>query len=441
MADQKSGPKPLFVYVLFNHAKEPLAAGFLANGRKRLYNIYGQGCRTSLLEVEENKATIAKVITQAVANGIPVVTSDFKSILATFPIDKLQRVDYTVYDLCWETEGGNKGGKEAQAIIDKILDRMATVKYRPWQKVFANAAIVYQALEDRGVNIGMIPHKPIWAQNTYSGRSKNLVVNIQGADGTEYLTNPAGEEDDIFLYFDWMAADIRVAALLSGDPLLNEAFATSDPYTHLEEILTDETGTVARADCKIQLLQAINSFNFTHPVLESIYKDLGLWLQQSKRKLDEHGELKSILGRKFQVARARNKNPLAVQNGVLQGSVAHGMQHCVKRIWDTYGSQLLVEIHDSVALTCKPEYVNSTIKGVVGIMTRPFEDLLESNPFFPVKVSIGRQFRKWKPIRVYRESGMEKITNVAAYQEPEAPEEGPGEEADAGAPPAPDHAA
>ncbi len=402
---------PICVYVLFDNASEPIVAGILQKGKKHLLNLYGKGSDTTLQEVEDNKAAIAAIINNAVANNIPLITSDFKRILSAFPVELAQRIDYSVYDLCWETDIGIKDCKAARAILSNMLDRLGTAKYREWQRIYANAAVVYQALENRGVTIGMIHHKPIWAQNTYSGRSKNTQVNIQGQDGNEFLTNPTSEDGDVFLYFDWMAADIRVAAILSGDELLNESFKTSDPYTHLEQLLTDDTGTVSRADCKQQLLQSINSFNFGHPILESVYKQLGTWLRESKRKLDEFGELKSILGRKFQVAKARNQNPLAVQNGVLQGSVAHAMQLTVKRIWDIYGSSLLCEIHDSIAMTAKPEYVPSMIRGVVDVMTQPFRGILDSNPFFPVKVSIGKKFRKWKPIRIYRETGMENVKN------------------------------
>lgn len=419
--------KPICVYVIFDNAGEPIAAGILRKGEKHLFNLYGKGSDTTLQEVEDNKAAIAAIINNAVANNIPIITSDFKRILNAFPIEIAQRIDYSVYDLCWETDCGTKDCKAARAIIDKVLDRLGTTKYRDWQRIYANAAVVYQALENRGVTIGLIHHKPLWAQNTYSGRSKNLQVNIQGQDGNEFLANPSGEDGDVFIYFDWMAADIRVAAALSGDELLNESFKTSDPYTHLEQLLTDDFGTISRSECKLQLLQAINSFNFSHPILESVYRQLGVWLRESKRKLDEFGELKSILGRKFQVAKARNQNPLAVQNGVLQGSVAHAMQLTVKRVWDTYGSSLLCEIHDSIAMTSKPEYVPSMIRGVVDMMTRPFRGVLDSDPFFPVKVSIGKKFRKWKPIRIYRETGVESIKNERTNKTAEAGEEAAGE--------------
>jgi hypothetical protein len=81
----------------------------------------------------------------------------------------------------------------------------------------------------------------------------------------------------------------------------------------------------------------------------------------------------------------------------------------IKRIWDTYGTQLLVETHDSVAITSKPEHLRSLINNVSSIMSRPFAGVIDDNPYFPLKVSVGSKFREWKPIRIYRESGMEKL--------------------------------
>jgi hypothetical protein len=39
-------------------------------------------------------------------------------------------------------------------------------------------------------------------------------------------------------------------------------------------------------------------------------------------------------------------------------------------------------------------------------MCQPFAGVLDDNPFFPVKVSIGSRFREWKPIRIYRENSI-----------------------------------
>lgn len=403
---------PLCVYALFNTKREPLAVGILTATKRLIYDLYGKGSGTPLYDVEAAKLKVAKIVNAAIANNVVVVTSDFKSLLAEFPIDRVQGVDYPVYDCCWGAAGTVDDIKIARAVVSKVLDRLATTKIKPWQRILANAAVAYQALEERGVIIGMTPQKPIWSQATYSGRSKNLVVNIQGADGTADLVNPAGATDDLHVYCDWVAADLRIASLISNDLVLQDTFIQADPYTALTEMLTTDTGTIPRADCKLQLLQAINSFDFTHPVLENIFVDLGRWLRNAKIRLETDGLLNSILDRPFKLSKARNQNPLAVLNGAFQGSVAHAMHLVVKRTWDTYGNQLLAEIHDSIAMTNKPEYVNSMIGDVTEIMCRPFAGVLDSNPFFPVKVSIGRRFREWQPIRVYRESGMEKIVHV-----------------------------
>lgn len=413
----------LCVYTVFDDGK-PLATGILncLTGDKRILPLWIRGTRLTLHEVDENSKFVAKLITKAIANQVTVVTAGFKDHLAAFNIP-LEHADYSVYDLDWVCSATGKY-KTIEAAISRMLDRMATVKVLRWQKIFANAAVVYQALENKGVKIGGLPHYPIWSQETYSGRSKNLKINIQGADGDKFLSNSVGSENDLFVYFDWVAADLRVASIMSEDKLLQRAFDDSDPYTTLSSILTDERDSISRSDCKISLLKAINSFDVNHVILTDIFKDLGRWLRHAKDTLERYGYLQSILGRKFHLSKARDNNPRAVLNGVMQGSVAHGMQNVVKGIWDYLDDRLLLEIHDSVAVTCESDNkeLAGTIAGVVDIMSRPFAGVLDSNPFFPVKVSAGYKFRSWEPLRIYRCTGVEELGAKERAQAAEATE-------------------
>lgn len=395
-----------YAYCLFSQHRKPLAAGYIdASGEKVVLNINGKGCGTTLYESRENADRFTIALVQAIEDNDEIQTAGFKQILNGFAVPIVQGLNYNVYDHAWETLTADETAKSAMAVVSRVLDRLQTAKVMEWKRVFANAAVAYQALENRGVCHGFTMVRPVWWQTTYSGRSKNTGCNIQGSDGNDMLRLPSGGDDDYFVYFDWVAADMRVAAELSGDEGFLEAFRASDPYT----VVAGELVDVPRAECKKQLLKALNSFNYDHELLTHRFPRLGEWLRESRRLLDDAGGLESILGRKFTLNRAKDNNPRAVLNGVLQGSVAHAMQLSAKRIWDLFGDRLLVEIHDSVAMVANDDSLRATVKEVVRIMTRPFSGVLESDPFFPVKVSIGKRFRDWQPMLVYREGGVEHV--------------------------------
>lgn len=397
----------LYIYTLFNKQGEPLLTGIQDSGTgKRTYlNLYCKGCKTTIYDIEENKKILRKIFISAIANRLPIITSEFKLSLAAFSIP-LEKTDYQVYDVCLgsKTDMILPTKSIAKSVVDVMLDKMKTINPMPWQKIFANAAVVYQSMEDCGVLIGLIHHRPSWSQETYSGRSKNIGTNIQGADGTELTMNTYGSESDRFIHFDWVAADLRIASLLSGDSLLQSAFDRSDPYGVLMEVLISAGVEISRSDCKLMLLKAINSFDFGHMIMTEIFTDLGRWLKHSNNELDDNGCLESILNRRFSLAKAKNQNKLAVLNAVLQGSVAHAIQLVIKRVWDIVGNQLMADIHDSIVVTCRneTECIQQVIKNVSRVMAYPFVGLLESNPCFPVRISIGKKFRKWREISTCR---------------------------------------
>ena len=176
-------------------------------------------------------------------------------------------------------------------------------------------------------------------------------------------------------------------------------------------------------ECKTYLLKSINSMDFTSVALSSVYPQLGAWIGRCKRILSKEDSsdqyLETLLKRKFK--RANAKNDLAVLNGVMQGSVAHAMQLSMRRIWEEFPQMLIAEIHDSLVVSCHPtkRHVRSTIETVAEIMLHPFKGVLKANPAFPLKVSVGKRWKKWRTMRIYRESG---ITNVQTKQDQNSPE-------------------
>ncbi len=120
----------LCVYVIFNKKREPLVAGILnaKTGIKKLYPLYNRGTGLRISDVQTNKAGFAKVITSAIANQVPIITSGFKTILSAFNIQLTQGFDYNVYDRCWETTVSDLNIESAKAVVSKMLDRLSQSK-------------------------------------------------------------------------------------------------------------------------------------------------------------------------------------------------------------------------------------------------------------------------------------------------------------------------
>jgi hypothetical protein len=80
----------------------------------------------------------------------------------------------------------------------------------------------------------------------------------------------------------------------------------------------------------------------------------------------------------------------------MQGSIAQAMQLTIRRVWDSQ-FRLLAETHDSITVSCRKNALSSTIRSIAGMMCRPFDGIMHSNPIFPVRVSIGSEWCKWEP--------------------------------------------
>jgi hypothetical protein len=73
--------------------------------------------------------------------------------------------------------------------------------------------------------------------------------------------------------------------------------------------------------------------------------------------------------------------------------------------------------------------IKAVIDIIAPIMLYPFEGVLDSNPSFPLEVSIGKKWKKWKLHKIYRESEVINVTKErqraeAAADPPEVDREG-----------------
>lgn len=398
----------------------PRCVGIRANGQTVFKHLFRPGEGKSIKHINTLLKSVRSMIIKASRREFNILLSDFKQYLVDFdlPLDSRQ---YGVHDLNLPKLESTKTQEEDEATLIKILDTMENRTPKVYQRVMADAAVVYQDLERRGIMQNYSLQHPQWSLKTFSGRSKSMGFNVQGWHENDHIRPPGSNDKDVLIHFDWICADIRVASLLANDRLLQRSFEKSDPYALMMKIINNNSDTeITRDECKIFLLKSINSMDFTSVALIDVYKSLGRWIYQCKKDLNNGvGGLDTMLGRKFKLAHA--KNELAVLNGVMQGSVAHAMQRTIRKIWEQLPHNIVTEIHDSLVLCCSRD--SATIKSLINIVTpimfHPFEGLLPSNPAFPLKISIGTRWKEWKHYKTIRSLDGQTETRKIASDSPE----------------------
>lgn len=404
--------QPIYLYTLFNQRTgKPCCVGMLIKDEITIKEIYRPGSGKLLKEVEDNKSFVRNLLIAAHKKNIPIITSDFKLILQHFDIP-ISRKMHNIYDLHLPSIEPVSKRQDGET-LNIILNSMAKYKPIAYQKLLANAAVVYEDLERTGLVYNYKKVKPLYSQKTYSGRSKTSGFNIQGLGDPSLIWPTNYSENDLLIHFDWICADIRAAALLSKDEKLMQSFVDSDPYTFLmNEINHGSEEKLTREESKLFLLKSINSMDFMSIALTDIYPGLGRWIREVRTNLEkDNGYIETLMGRKFYARTAKNK--LAALNGAMQGTVAHFMQIVVRKIWRMLGVRLITEIHDSLVICYPPNDPNfpKVVDAVANIMLRP---LGAEGPVFPLNVSVGKKWKKWRPYRTYRENGIYNVKKIAS---------------------------
>lgn len=413
----------LYVYTMFHNSK-PRCAGIKIGDTVKIYDMYRPGASKPIATILQNITLIRDLLVKANQNGHRIITSDFKDYLKPFDLP-LDSKPYNVYDLHYPDFPAGESLTKDSEVIKKVLLKMSTGRIRDYHKVLANAAIVYQDIQDRGLSNNYGKVVPIWSQKTRTGRSKTTGFNIHGFTDNNQILPYGVDHRSVLIHFDWISADIRAASLLSNDTVLQDTFVNSDPYAYMVDVINKESPTqITREECKELLLKSINRMDFSGIALSRIFRRLGSWIAESSKRIREpKGYLETLLHRRFNLVNSRNE--LAVLNGSMQGSVAHGMQNTIRKIWEIYNNRIVAEIHDSLVVASPPDKneIKATINAVAPIMMYPFQGLLPENPAFPLKVSVGNKWRKWKLIATYRQHKVEYVkTRQIEKESPTSPE-------------------
>lgn len=383
----------LYIYTHFNYRKNkplPLVSVIMSGEKSKSLVFYYPKTGDSLYEIEKRKDLFKKVLGQ----GVPIKINDYKSHMSAFNLDPgndSEIYDYDPFRMSLKFDSLDECKEGIQVILEQIPKEPNV-----WENLIAEASKTYEFLERRGLSDGVKIVHPKY-HYAITGRSKTLDFNIQG-ETSPYVKHPSWEYDT-FVHLDWISADIRTAALISGDKLLEEACLKSDPYTIMADALNSGDDTeISRDQCKVAMLKAIYSLDVDSPVI-GFYSGLSDWMRKSVDEIRDRGYSETILGRRFH---SDSRDDKSVFNAIIQGTVAHAMQNVIIKFGSEIRDFVVAEIHDSIVLACNKPMLKQIIEYASGVMTRPLDGLVDSNPFYPLRVSVGKHWRQWKFLKEYR---------------------------------------
>lgn len=286
-------------------------------------------------------------------------------------------------------------------LCQKLIDSIKLIPDKPYQTVLAKAQSVYAGMNKTGLMLNYTKVQPEWSWNTFSGRSKTVNFNVQGWSDPDVIYQPTIPYNCVHIHFDWICADFRVAAIMSGDKVLNQAFLDSDPYTYLSKELSG-CGDELREEAKLLFLKVVNSLDHNDETINKVYPELCVWLRKTLNDLRKAGFSTNILGRPFRIKQDRSER--SIFNAILQGSVANAMQCVLWKVRNQFPTYLVTDIHDGLVLSVpKDSMIVKHVVDVVGKMFfRPFEDVLNGDITFPYKVSVGNRWKEWKTMITVR---------------------------------------
>ena len=349
--------------------------------------LYLPGSGLSIKDILLNIKEVREVLSE------PSRVNDFKAHVASFGLDK--NTSYEVFDMCLP-KFPCKNPKRVLIEVAKVVLAPDFPEPKKWQKLRANASVVYQSIQDKGLFNGY-KHIPMnYSLNTFPGRSSTPGFNIQGS--TSEFNLRLNRDFTHFVNFDWISADINMAAHMAADEEMINSFVDSDPYAKIAAYLDDPK--FDRDECKKQLIRSIYSLDFENAVLE-YYPVFQKWLGKRLEFYNENGYLSSIFGRKF-IANNKEGDRLTVFNSQFQGSVVHAMQAALIKVFNVFSEYLMTEIHDSIIFNCPANMVDVIVRDVAPIMVNPLYGWMEDPPRMPVRINVGTKWRKWELLRVCR---------------------------------------
>jgi len=344
--------------------------------------LYAKGTGLNLNKIDARCDRIRQIFIAALEGKASILTHDFNETIRFFDLPLDKDAEYEVYDA-------------AAPLPEVEVPRMR--EGREWQRLLANASVVYRDMEVRGLWHNEIPRNPKWGF-TITGRSRCEVFNIQGLphqdDVLSVVRVPDLPENGRLIHFDWISADFLMVAHMSGDQAMLKSFESSDPYLHLSRELDRPRG-----ECKRLLLENFYGFNTSSEVFE-VYPELKRWLLARMLELRKSGRLRTIMDREFVLEQDNHKEHRKVLNYTVQGSTAHMMHATLNKLWRMPHVTLLADLHDGIVLGCPDGAQLQLLKSARGVVGCP------AGWNMPFRVSMCRVsdgWHRWVPWLVCRD--------------------------------------
>lgn len=387
-----------YAVVTIDERDRPAFFHFENSDRAISFEIYRSGAGKPLSEVCKRFDGAAEILSWAAQGDLR--TSNIGVLMRAFNMEELHG-DTQARDYAFHPIKSSGDSKQDALICLKTVEIMKKIPDLPYQTLLAKAQSVYVGMERTGLMLNYTKVHPKWSWDTYSGRSKSMDFNVQGWSDPDVIYQPCMPYECVQIHFDWICADFRVAAIMSGDKALNQSFFDSDPYTYLSERLSG-CGQKMRNDAKLLLLKTINSLDYRDEIVKGEFPQLCIWLQRTLAQMAQHKKSVNIVGRPFRIESGRSER--SVFNAVLQGSVAAAMQNVLWHVRRRYPAYLVTDIHDGLVLSVPKdkEIVNTVVKVVGDLFLRPFAGIFKSEIVFPYRVSIGNRWKQWKELRTIR---------------------------------------
>lgn len=342
------------------------------DGSVDLLPLFAKGLKTKIKQVYDN---IEKL--KCLFKNETVIVNDAIAHMRFMELNPLN--DHNIYDVgVFKIKKANN--------VNELLCKMITSYPSPklWMKVRGDASVVYSYLEKRGVVCGYENFYPRYSLDTFSGRSKTTDFNIQGAN-EEYPIKHIDKHEYI-VCFDWVAADIRMAGLISGEDNIT---SNIDPYEYLSSILSDVDFAISRNECKNEFLKNFYALRNDSPLME-LFPKLKLWIDSKMREYEKGINYHTILGRPIPITNIRT-----TFNAIIQGSIAEAIQSVLSVVGRHKPECILTETHDSLIMSCNEDELKKMIKAISRVMNKPYYLINKNNFTMPVHIDIGTSWKKW----------------------------------------------
>lgn len=197
-------------------------------------------------------------------------------------------------------------------------------------------------------------------------------------------------------YVDWSQQEFGIAAALSGDPLMQKAYTSGDPYLAfakqagaVPETATKQSHKTEREQfkaCVLAVQYGMGAKSLAHRIGQSearakellrlhreTYRVFWAWSDAAVDHAMLHGSIWTVFG--WTVHTGTNPNPRFLRNFLMQGNGAEMLRLACCMLTES-GINICAPVHDAVLIEAPLEFLSEIISKTQQIMTRASEIVL-----------------------------------------------------------------